>query len=555
MKLLRKSRASMNKNWAFFVRGKVTSHWLAEALSASSPQPSRRSLFCGARLLSETNLLAVTMSWKASLFSNVERVKANHITPPMASLNPTIIFEAGGKRYVTTEAIPFQSPTNTPLRSQLVTVFANHDGIALNKAWLETYLDKLDGCDVYDRNLFLSGVIITTPHRGLAVPQDSWEYLKELGMKWLDVIVEGDEAHLPTGPYLYTDNKLHPVCRLYDDEKGAFFSGLKPKLDLSPLSVFEQLGVASTSSNCLVIAVPPQAPTLATNTLPKLRIAVKDCFFVRGMKTSLCNRAYHELSEPATFTADVIQALINDGAQILGLTKLSSMIAREEPMDAVDYSTAFNPRGYGYQSPAGSSSGSAAAVAAYDWLDCAIGTDTSGSGRRPALANGVWQFRPSHDSISLRGLPYVIPFVRRRWTVGASVSDAEHEEATRRLLVYRKWLHNQFFGNENFETFVILPVAEVKPVYRDEKAESPETQSACDQLFLPPILGSPDVVVPIGETRYYSKISNKIEYLPVVANIVAAPGRDHEFLEAVDAILERSGRSNVVSTGSRIFAP
>ncbi|CZR43687.1 uncharacterized protein FPRO_07396 [Fusarium proliferatum ET1] len=151
--------------------------------------------------------------------------------------------------------------------------------------------------------------------------------------------------------------------------------------------------------------------------------------------------------------------------------------------------------------------------------------------------------------------PYVIPFVRRRWTLGASVSGAEHEEATRPLLVYRKWLHNQFFGDENFETFVILPVAEVKPVYRDEKAESPETQSACDQLFLPPILGSPDVVVPIGETRYYSKISNKIEYLPVVANIVAAPGRDHEFLESVDAILERSGRSNVVSAGSRIFVP
>lgn len=51
-------------------------------------------------------------------------------------------------------------------------------------------------------------------------------------MKWLDVVVEGDEVHLPTGPYLYTDNKLHPVCRLYDDEKGAFFSGLKSKLDL-----------------------------------------------------------------------------------------------------------------------------------------------------------------------------------------------------------------------------------------------------------------------------------------------------------------------------------
>lgn len=451
----------------------------------------------------------------------------------------------------------------------------------------------------------------------------------------------------------------------------------------SPLSVFEQLGVASTSSNCLAIAVPPRAPTLATNTPLNLRVAVKDCFLVRGMKTSLCKRAYYELSEPATFTADVVQSLIDDGAYILGLTKLSSMIAREEPMDAIDYSTAFNPRGDGYQSPAGSSNGSAAAVAAYDWLDCAIGTDTSGSGRRPALVNGVWQFRPSHDYISLRGLvktyamfdtpcvftrsldvirrvaktwiaapmdvrkrpyrlfyaldylptgnleqmkiidsfiqdietylpatiiplsirsswhqshppetsddveqylhdvirrtfyhqffhstesfrqayaerhdgqqPYVIPFVRRRWTLGASVSDAMHEEATRRLLVYRNWLHDQFFGDENFETFVILPVAEVKPVYRDEKVESPETQSACDQLFLPPILESSDVVVPIGETQYHSKISNRTEYLPVVANLVAAPGRDNELLEAVDTVLERSGRSKVVSTGSRIF--
>ncbi|KAG5803276.1 hypothetical protein H9Q74_012181 [Fusarium xylarioides] len=322
----------------------------------------------------------------------------------MASLNSTIIFEAAGKRYVTTEAIPFQPQANPHLKSQLTTVFANHDGVTLCKEWLETYLDKLDSCDVYDRNLFLSGVIITTPRCGQAVPQDSWEYLKELGMKWLDIAVQGGKTYLPTGPYLYTDNKLYPVCRLYDDEKIAFFSGLKPKLDLSSLTEFEQLGTASTSNNCLAIAVPSRAPTLVTSTPPNLRVAVKDCFRVSGMKTSLCNKAYHELSEPATFTADMIQALIDDGAHILGLTKLSSMIAREEPMDAVDYPTAFNPRGDGYQSPAGSSSGSAAAVAAYYWLDCAIGTDTSGSGRRPALANGVWQFRSSHDSVSLGGL-------------------------------------------------------------------------------------------------------------------------------------------------------
>ncbi|KAF5975535.1 amidase signature domain-containing protein [Fusarium bulbicola] len=322
----------------------------------------------------------------------------------MASLNSTVIFEAGGKRSVTTEAIPFQPQADIPLKPLLVTVLANHDGVLISKAWLKVHFNKLDGCDVYDRSLFLSGVIITTPYHGQAVSHNSWKYLKELGMKWLDIVVEGGKMHLPPGPYLYTEKRLHPVCRLHDDEKGAFFSGLNPKLDLSPMTLFDQLGVASISNNCLAIAVPSRAPALVTDTPPNLRVAVKDCFFVRGMKTSLCNRAYYELSQPAAFTADAIQALISDGAHILGLTKLSSMIAREEPMDAVDYPTAFNPRGDGYESPARSSSGSAAAVAACDWLDCAIGTDTSGSGRRPALANGVWQFRPSHDSISLRGL-------------------------------------------------------------------------------------------------------------------------------------------------------
>ncbi|KAG9503352.1 hypothetical protein J7337_006197 [Fusarium musae] len=363
------------------------------------------------------------------------------------------------------------------------------------------------------------------------------------------------------------------------------------------------------------------------------------------------------------------------------------MIAREEPMDAVDYPTAFNPRGDGYQSPAGSSSGSAVAVAAYDWLDCAIGTDTSGSGRRPAMANGVWQFRPSHDDISLRGLiktyalfdtpcifarsfdivkrvaniwradsysrtmrqpkrpyrlvypvdyfpmesseqmslitsfiddvkklapatlvpfsireswkqnhpsgvssdideylqdvvkrtfyhqfyhssanfrdqyskrhqgqlPYVIPFVQRRWAQGASVSNEEHEEATNRLLIYKNWLHEELFGDAKFESIVILPVADASPVYRDEILKSPENQSALDQLFLPPILGAPDIVIPIGDIPYHSKITGRTGFLPVVANLVGEPTRDLELLHAVEIILRKSGRATDVMTGPRMF--
>lgn len=161
---------------------------------------------------------------------------------------------------------------------------------------------------------------------------------------------------------------------------------------------FEQLQISGKSYTTLSVAVPSRLQSQG------LRIAVKDLFRVHGMRTSLCNSSYYQISTPSAESADAVQMLVDQGHYVLGLTKLSSMIAREEPSDAVDFQTAFNPRGDGYQSPAGSSSGSAAAVASYAWLDCAIGSDTSGSGRRPALVNGIFQFRPSHDAAPLCGM-------------------------------------------------------------------------------------------------------------------------------------------------------
>lgn len=82
--------------------------------------------------------------------------------------------------------------------------------------------------------------------------------------------------------------------------------------------------------------------------------------------------------------------MVAAGAHVVAMTKLSSMIGKEEPTEATEYHVPFDPRGDGYQSPAGSSGGNAAAVATYGWLDFAIGTDTIGSAQRPALGNGIF---------------------------------------------------------------------------------------------------------------------------------------------------------------------
>lgn len=113
----------------------------------------------------------------------------------------------------------------------------------------------------------------------------------------------------------------------------------------------------------------PNAP------LRGVRITVKDIFDIAGLRTGLGSRAYAELYEPATHTAPSIQKLLDAGAELVGMSRMCSMVLKAPPTQCVDVSSPFNPRGDGYQSPSGGSSGQAAAVATYSWLDFAIGSD------------------------------------------------------------------------------------------------------------------------------------------------------------------------------------
>lgn len=170
------------------------------------------------------------------------------------------------------------------------------------------------------------------------------------------------------------------------------------------------------------------------------------------------------------------------------------------------------------------------------------------------------EYAEAHDSD--RRAPLVTPSVRRRWARGATVTATQHQEATARLNVYKEWLmrtvfHHDSPGESQKLVLLILTISNVGPNYRDVPSESPsrEGQYVLGQLFLPPILGAPDIAVPIGDVPYASRIRGQNEYLPVVVDLVAAPGKDWELLDAVEKIMAGSGRPSVVRTGKRMFAP
>lgn len=110
--------------------------------------------------------------------------------------------------------------------------------------------------------------------------------------------------------------------------------------------------------------------------LEGLRVAVKDNYHIKGTRTSLCNRAYLDTYPVQQISADVVSRLVAAGARILGKTYMSCFAMMEHPTQSVDFQAPFNPRGDGYQICGGSSGGSAAAIAAYDWIDLAIASDS-----------------------------------------------------------------------------------------------------------------------------------------------------------------------------------
>lgn len=192
-------------------------------------------------------------------------------------------------------------------------------------------------------------------------------------------IANNDNRKLLPGPYLVRRGRLWDVYRLYEDDINAFLVPFKPQFLPSKNTKLTRLSVQGHQHYSKSIAVPSRllatSKTQREAPLAGMRITVKDMFDIEGFQTSLGSRAYRELYPPATRTAPAIQKLIDKGAVLLGLSQLCSMVGTTEPTQCVDFQAPFNPRGDGYQSPSGGSSGQPSAVAAYEWLDCAIGTD------------------------------------------------------------------------------------------------------------------------------------------------------------------------------------
>jgi aspartyl-tRNA(Asn)/glutamyl-tRNA(Gln) amidotransferase subunit A len=135
-------------------------------------------------------------------------------------------------------------------------------------------------------------------------------------------------------------------------------------------------------------------------------IALKDSIDVAGRPTTAGSA--HFSDRMAQRSATVVERLLNDGAVIVGKTRMVEFGLGALGLNA-HFGTPWNPWNLrAHHAPGGSSSGAAVAVAAR-LVPWAIGTDTGGSARIPAAWCGVTGMKLTRDRFDMSGIAPLSP--------------------------------------------------------------------------------------------------------------------------------------------------
>ncbi|KAL1969215.1 hypothetical protein VTN77DRAFT_469 [Rasamsonia byssochlamydoides] len=129
-----------------------------------------------------------------------------------------------------------------------------------------------------------------------------------------------------------------------------------------------------------------------------LPVTVKDCFFVKGVDSSIGIAAL--AFKPATQNAPLVELLLSLGAVLIAKTNVPQTMGFLDSCNHL-FGRTLNPRNR--QLTAGGSSGGEGVVVAMRGSMVGFGTDIGGSIRIPAMCNGIYAVKPSVGRVPFGG--------------------------------------------------------------------------------------------------------------------------------------------------------
>ncbi|KAK3946260.1 amidase 1 [Diplogelasinospora grovesii] len=184
---------------------------------------------------------------------------------------------------------------------------------------------------------------------------------------------------------------------------------------------------------------------------------------------------------------------------------------------------------------------------------------TQKSGYNPFYYDGYHEygyFRKDHEEKFGKRV-YVSPHMQWKWDLGAQVRKDQVASSLKELDVLRNWVANNILRSDDYSgsnAVLILPVGPAQPIYRDIYIP-PKERVGMDALSLGAFLRIPQLVLPIGQSEYFSRVSGRKECLPIACSIAGAPGSDLMLIDLARQSLARSRFPTEVACGRYAFPP
>ena len=208
------------------------------------------------------------------------------------------------------------------------------------------------------------------------------------------IVAAATPVHSPTARARPATSRLETFTQWIGASRKARADALQPCLDFIR---------ATDASIHAWVQVQPERPT-GNGRLSNVPFGAKDIIETNGLATEYGSPIYK--GRIGTADAAIVRNLRERGAVLLGKTHTTAFAYRTPAPTR-------NPRDLTH-TPGGSSSGSAAAVAA-GMVPFALGTQTGGSVLRPASFCGVAGFKPTYGLLPMEG---VLPFAKSLDTLG-----------------------------------------------------------------------------------------------------------------------------------------
>ncbi len=123
---------------------------------------------------------------------------------------------------------------------------------------------------------------------------------------------------------------VYKAYRLYEDPQSAFMAGL---IQVA-VDTFEAVSASSFSGQAeAAVPVPSRLYFEKSDAKPLagVRVAVKDIYHIKGVKTGAASRDFYKLYPARNASAPAVQKLIDLGAVIVGKVKTSQFANGENP--------------------------------------------------------------------------------------------------------------------------------------------------------------------------------------------------------------------------------